>query len=353
MTTIRVLILTNDKEYCHRLTPYFAKFHPEVKLSYSISESGAYQGLTDDICNVLLIGDEFSNANINIPNGVAAAYICADPSGGDINGMRSYSKYKSGETLYRMIVSLFAEISNIQQIDRRDNKVFAFIGANGGAGTATVAAAFAYRQAARGKRTLFFCCDQFSDHSRVLSDNTDGGTLSDLIFIVKSAPSSGSASLKAAALLKKDVSGVRFLENSPDPTAFDNLTPEQIDKMLDIISSAEEFDCVVVDVNVSDERCRRLITKKADMIFIVAESSESAKLYRLINYLKITDRRAKTNMTARLMIVFNKNDTNAQFNASYEGVKICGSIPRYKDKNARNIANAMAKLDIWNAAAVD
>lgn len=348
MTTIRVLFLTNDSEYCHRLAPYFAKYHPEIKPAFSASDGNVAADLEKKMYNVVLIGDELAAANINVPGGVAGAYISENSSESELNGLRSFCKYKSGEALYRIIISMFAEVSNVKQVEGRGNKVFAFVGANGGAGATTMAAAFAYRQSSLGKKTLYFCCDQFADYSGFLADSTEGGSLSDLIFIVKSASKTGNAALKAAALLKKDVSGVRFLEKCADPFDFDNLSMEQIEKMLDIISGADEFDCVVVDASFYDERCRKLVMKRADTLFIVAEGDENAKakLGRLAHYLNVTDKRNNTDLASRSMLILNKGAEQGMSGAA--GIACCGGVPRYKDRNIRNIANAAARLDIWN-----
>lgn len=348
MTTIRVLFLTNDSEYCHRVAPYLAKYHPEIKPAFSAATQGISEALAKKMYNVVLIGEEFAEYHINVPSGVSGAYLSETDSESEINGLNAVCKYKSGEALYRLILSMFAEVSNIQSVNSSGFQIYAFAGANGGAGATTMAAAFAYRQASLGKKTLYFSCDPFADYSAFLSDKTEGGSLSDLIFIVKSSAGSKGASLKTAALLKNDVSGVRFLESCKDPYDFEVLTAEQIEKMLDILSAADEFDCVVIDASIYDERCRKLIMKRADTLFIVAENDNSAraKLKRLMYYLNVADNRGNTDLVSRSMLIFNKN---AEQNfAEVDGIAFCGSVPKYKDRNIRNIANAAARLDIWN-----
>lgn len=350
MVTIRVLVITDDSEYCHRLAPYFAKHHPEVKFTFAAPEHDSSDIFANKMCNVALIGEEFLNTSINVPGGVAGAYLTENSSESEINGLRSFCKYKSGETLYRIIVSMFSEVSNVRQFDTQESKVFAFVGANGGAGATTAAVAFAYRQAARGKKTLYFCYDQFADYKSVMSDNTEGKTLSDLIFIVKSGSGSGNASLKAASMLKNDVSGVKFIENCPDPFEFDNLTLEHMEKMLEIVSHSNEFDGIVIDANFYDERLRQLILKKADILFIISENNANAnaKLCKLIQYLKVMDMRKRTDICSRCVIILNKYTDQNWNGAKFDGITCFGGIPKYKDNNARNIANAASRLDIWN-----
>lgn len=351
MTTIRVLFLTGDTEYCHRLAPYFAKYHPEIKPAFSASEQSAAGDLERKMYNVVLIGEEFAGSGITVPGGVSGAYISENSAESEINGLRSFCKYKSGEALYRIILSMFAEVSNVKQFESHGNKIFAFIGANGGSGATTMAAAFAYRQSSLGKKTLYFSCDQFSDYSGYFSDNTEGGTLSDLVFIVKTSSDTGNASLKAAALLKKDASGVKFLENIDNPYDFDNLTTEHIEKMLNILSGADEFDCVVIDASFLDSKLREFVIKKADMLFIVSENNPgaNAKLRRTIKYLKVLDEREKTDLGSRSVIILNKDAEHNWGGAKFDDIAVCGGVPRYKDTNVRNIANAVSRLDMWNS----
>lgn len=352
MTTIRVLFLTSDSEYCHRLSPYFAKYHPEIKPAFSASTQGAVEILAQKMYNVVLIGEEFENERLVVPNGTAGAYLTETASGNDINGLHSFCKYKSGDALYRIILSMFAEVSSVQLSDYRNFRIFAFAGANGGAGATTLAAALAYRLASLGKKTLYFSCDPLADYSGFLSDNSEGGSLSDMIFIVKSGTNIKSASLKAAALLKNDISGVKFLDSCKEPYDFETLKTEHIEKMLEVLSGADEFDCIVVDGSIYDARFRELAVKKSDKLFVVAESDANAqkKLSRLIRFLKASDKRENTDLILRSALIFNKN--SGAVSGNIEGMSFCGSVPRYKDTNIRNIASAASRLNIWDNASI-
>lgn len=347
MTTIRVLFLTNDGEYCHRAAPYFAKYHPDIKPTFSASVQGVSEAISKKMYNVVLVGEEFERENIIIPSGVAAAYLSETNSGNDINGLKSYCKYKSGDALYRIILSMFADVSNIQTVNANNFRIAAFTNANGGAGSTTIAAAYAYRQALLGKKTLFFSFDPFADCSDYLFDITESGTLSDMIFIVKSGTAAKNASLKAAALLKKDVSGVKFIDNCKDPYDFEALTAEHIEKMVDIISSADEFEYVVVDGSIFDERFRKFILNRADELFIVAENEKNSKsrLTKLLRFLSVLDKRENKDLVSRSALIFNKNSGAS---LSVSGISVCGSVPKYKDSNVRNIANAASRLNIWD-----
>ncbi len=347
MTTVRVLFLTNDSEYCHRITLYFARYHPDIKPSFSDSLESSAGELSKRMYDVVLIGEEFAGESIAVPSGTSGAYLTETPTGNEINGLRSFCKYKSGDVLYRTVITMFADVSDAQPSETHGFKIYAFAGANGGAGSTTIAAAFAYRQASLGKKTLYFCCDAFADYSGFLYDSSEGGSLSDMIFIVKSGSGTKGASLKAAALLKKDVSGVKFTESCKEPYDFEVLTVEHIEKMLDIFLGSDDFNSIVIDGSIYDERYRKLVAKKADTLFIVAESDKNAqaKLSRLVRFLKVTDKRENSDLVSRSLLVLNKDQGNTPVN--FEEINCCGSIPRYKDTNIRNIAGAASRLDIW------
>ncbi len=347
MTTVRVLFLTNDSEYYHRVTSYFARYHSEIKPSFSDSLESSAGQLAKRMYDVVLIGEEFAGESIAVPSGTSGAYLTETPTGSEINGLRSFCKYRSGDALYRTVIIMFADVSNVQPSETHGFKIYAFAGANGGAGSTTIAAAFAYRQASLGKKTLYFCCDAFADYSGFLYDGSEGGSLSDMIFIVKSGSGAKGASLKAAALLKKDVSGVKFMESCKEPYDFEVLTAEHIEEMLDIILGADDFNSVVIDGSIYDERYRKLVTKKADTLFIVVESDKNAqaKLSRLVRFLSAADKRDNTDLVSRSVLVSNKDSGNNP--ANIEEINCCGSVPRYKDTNIRNIASAAARLDIW------
>lgn len=349
MTTIKVLFIMSDSEYCRRIASYFNKHHPEIKLTLVAAKQDADEGLSHGAYNVVLIGEEFAAAGIVVPEGSASAYFCEDHSKDEVGGMRAFCKYQSGETLYKIIISLFSEVSNIKQLDSHANKIYAFVGANGGAGATTIAASFAYKQAMLGKKTLYFCIDQFADFSGLFYDNTGRGTMEDLIFIVKSEQNMGTAALKAAALLKKDSTGVNFIELGDDPAAFNGLTTAELEKMLEVISGADSFDSIIIDANFNDEKSRELIIKKVGLLFIVSDKGVGVNVRpsKLINYLKLMNLRDSSDLISRSVFVVNKNDTQMPQGATYEGVTAC-SVPRYKDNCVRNIANAIARLNFWN-----
>ncbi len=348
MATIRVLLLTSDIAYCHKIVPYFGKHHSEVKISIVHSASDIAESMKSNIYNVILIGEEFAGLQLNFPSNAVSVYITSNSSGAEINGKPSFCKYRSGEVIYRTILSLYSEVSAFSERDFKVGKVYSFMGANGGAGTTTAAAALAYRLAGMGQKVIFLNLDKFSDDSQLFSDSSEGGNMSDLIFLIANGGSVSNISMKCDSLLKRDGSGVKFMENCVNPCDFDELSYEQMALMFEALSGAGNFDGVIIDGNMYDERVWRLMREKSDMIFLIADNSISAssKLSKVVDFLVTNDRRGAENLTAKTLLIANRGSMISGVDS--EDVLFGGAFPKYKDSNARGIAEAISRLEMWN-----
>lgn len=345
MTAIRMLLMTSDVVYCQKLVSYLGKHHSEVKVTILNSEPFPSAAVEQNTYSVILIGEEFAGLKADTHN-AACAYLAENAAGNPINNRMSICKYRSGEEIYRTILSLFSEVSTVHNAGG-GSAVYSFVGAGGGTGVSVAAAAFAYRLAAMGKNVLFLNLDKFFDMSQLFFDNTCGGNMGDIIFSIKANENkSVNLSVKCASILGRDRSGVRFINSCDNPYNFDEMSFEELTELFRVVSSADSFDAVIIDGSIYDPRVWRLMSDKSERIFVVSDSGafSGQKLGKMLNMIKIMDMRGSGNIAARLGLIMNKS---APGTALPEGVSLIGVIPRYADSNPRGVAEAISRLDIW------
>lgn len=356
MTSICVLFCSAEMYYCHKVSAYLGEKHPNVKVSIVGDISLLEQTAHANMCNVILIGEEFAAAPLNYGGGAAVAYLTSTDMGKQINGKRAFCKYRSGETIYKQILSLYSEVSAAADISKSGGMTtYAFVNANGGAGATTAACALAYRLAGAGKRVLYLDLDKLSDMSQLLSDNTGIGDMSDLITYTLSATSKTyNLNAKAAALLLTDSTGVRFVKCSRLACDMDELDEDGIRKLYNSVVAAEPFDAVIIDGSIYDSRMFSLITENANRIVVMSENNSVAntKLVRIINMFRAYGARRNNDYLNMLSIVINRTSESGWGGKRFEGAAVLGSIPKYNDANPRNVTVAVSKLDMWKLLSV-
>ncbi len=343
-----MLLMTSDVVYCRRIVSYLGNHHPEIKVTILNSEPFPNDAVRQNTYSVILIGEEFAGVHADIPDNAACAYLSENSAGNPVNGKISVCKYKGGEEIYRTILSLFSEVSTVHGTGG-DSAVYSFVGAGGGTGASVAAAALAYKLAATGKKVLFLNLDKFSDKSQLFFDNTCGGNMGDIIFLIKSNENKRiNLSVKCASILGRDRSGVNFINSCSNPYNFDEMSFEELTELFKAASSADNFDAVVLDGSIYDSRVWRLISEKSERIFVVSDNGafSGQKLNRMLDMFRVIDMRGSESITARLGLILNKGASRAELP---DGINPICSVPRYADSNPRGIAEAISRLDIWTS----
>lgn len=351
MAIVNVLLVTNDVEYSHRLRRYIGENHTDIKMTILNSAENLKKMISESSYSVMLIGEEFQKLLPELPAGMTCGFLSPRDMGGTINGYKCYCKYRSGETLYNIILELYSEVSTEQKTGQSGVPVFAFTGANGGAGATLISAALAVKIAMSGKKVLYFSFDRYCMPS-LLFDGEIRACMSDYIFsVLSSEKRNTNLSVKAASMLSKDSTGVKYLEGCKNAVDMDELSPELLSKAFNAMVSSDEYDAVVTDIPLHDRAAWEAVLKTSARFYLVTEPGivPKQKLERLIDSIKITDARKGMEMFGRCSIIINKDAQRREISgASENGVPVAGSVPRYKDDDLRALVNAVSRLQMWN-----
>lgn len=352
MTIINVLLVTNDTEYSHRLRRYISEKHSEIKLTLTNNTNELRELINSSSFNVILIGDEFKNIPLDINAGMSCCYLCSRDMGDNLNGIKCFCKYRSGETICSLILELYSEVSSDRLTGSTGTPIFAFTAANGGAGSTVISASFAIKLANCGKKVLFFSFDRFILPT-LLFDGESHACMSDFIFaVLASEKRSANLSLKAASMLSTDSSGVKYMNGCKTPADMNELTPKQLSKAFAALQTSDEYNAIVVDIPLEAPDAWAAVQSGIKHLFIVTEAGSipEQKLSRTIDYFKINDTRKNTELLSRGSIIINKDSRRQEQieGSAAFGTSITGSVPKYRDDNTRAVINAISRLNMWN-----
>lgn len=351
MATIRVMLVTSDGEYGCRIGQYMSRHHSDIKLSILDSPANINQMMMMNSFSVILIETEFSETVLSLSGRSVAAYLSPFDTQDTLNDKKVFCKYQSGETLYRIILDLFSEVSSTASELNSARQVYAFLSASGGAGASTLAVSFAKRAAAVGRRVIYINFDMLFDNSPFLSGEAIGN-MSDLIFAAISAERSRNSinlSAKAAALMCKDSSGVEFIQCSANPYDCNDLNEERMNSIYNALVGDPPYDTVVLDIQPQNEMQWKLMLSKAGKIFIVAENNPVAlsKLSRLTAMMNACESHTG-GIIAKSMIIMNRDKSTDRRREVCGEIPFIGSVPKYNVSDAHEISNAIMKLEMWN-----
>lgn len=351
MATIRVMLVTSDSEYSGRIGQYMSRHHSDIKLSILDSPANINQMMTMNSFSVILIETEFSETALSLAGRSVAAYLSPFDTQDTLNDKKVFCKYQSGETLYRIILDLFSEVSSTTSTFSSAGQVYAFMSSSGGAGATTLAVSFAKRAAAGGRRVIYINFDMLFDNSPFLSGEAIGN-MSDLIFAAISAERSRNSvnlSAKAAALICRDASGIYFVQCSVNPYDCNDLNEERLNAIYNALVGDNPYDTVVLDIQPQNEIQWSLMLSRAEKIYIVTENNPAAasKLSRLAAMLQACESHSG-GIIAKSAIIMNRDRSADWQREICGGIPFIGSVPKYSVNDAREISNAVMKLEMWN-----
>lgn len=353
MASINVLLLTRDSEYSEKLGQYMSRRHTDIRLSIVDSPENLAQVMAINTFSVILVETEFAETELPMPGKSVLAYLSASDTQDTLNDRKVFCKYQSGETIYRIILDLFSEVSSTSATANASGSVTAFVGASGGAGTSTLAVSCAKRMAASGVRTLYINLDKFFDSDFLLSGESIG-TMSDLLFAVISAERSRNSvniSAKAQALICRDASGVYFIKSCNNPFEFNDIDEDRLNSIYTAMLGGFAYDAVVLDVPAHFDIAWKLMLNKASKIFIVTENSPRAatNLTRFVNMLKAYDSHEPGTLEKSAIIMNMSRDRNIDWGREVcAGIPFWGGVPKYNDDNVQSIINAVMRLEMWD-----
>lgn len=337
---IKVAILDDNKEYLVRITAAFTNRFADKLEIYSFSDlETAFQSLRTNRINVFIVSDTYDVDTDRIPKRCGFAYLVDSTGIETFKGQAAICRFQRTETIYKEILGIFSDISPDFGFEGNENgTAIVFASASGGAGSSTVAAAFAKRQAMKGKRVLYLNLEQFGN-ADIFFDGEGQFGLSDVVFAVKSKKMN--LSLKLESYIKIDPSGVGFYSAAKNPLDIKEMDAEDIGNIIAAIRSTGSYDIIVIDADFSVSKISIELMKCSAITVFVSDGTKISndKFMRAYSALETYEQQKDVSVIGKMCLIYNKmgdGKSNTMFDLP---VKVCGKIPYIPSSDERKTVN--------------
>ena len=155
---IRVGFFDKDVRYINKLVNYINLHYADSIETHSYSNIDSMREQIDKRkLDILLIDPDCVDKSFSVPDYMGMAYLSTSADIESIWGKRTVCKYQKVELIYKEILNLYSELDLGISVKawRGGCPIQMFIGASGGVGTTTVAAACAKNMAQSGRKVLY------------------------------------------------------------------------------------------------------------------------------------------------------------------------------------------------------
>lgn len=336
---VKLALLDTNRGYTRRLLDVCReKYADKLEIACFSSRELLKESMERESYDVLLVEEALDWGAEDTPAGTAFAWLTGE-NYSELDGTCAICRYQRVSQLYREILALYVEnhqqkIGAVRPIGEGARMV-AVTSAAGGCGASTVAAALARHLTHRKRRVTYINLEAVGD-TGLYFKGEGKESFSELIYALKS--NRANLPLRMESILRTDPSGVRFFAAPGNPLEMNELTEEEMERLLDELGQGEETDAVVFDVPFSMTGVARKVLDRAETILMVSNGSDSAegKLKRLCRGLEIM---GEEEILGRMRLVENHGMRPAEDCP----IPALGVLPKHVGGDRERMIRAMAE----------
>lgn len=343
---INVLICSKDKDYVGHLVNYLS-VHYSDKLNLSIfsdiSQLTEYIELYSG--DVLLLDDDDTFVSKQT---ISTAYL-SDASEWKGEKARIF-KYQKGEVIYKRILDIYASKTDSRYFARvgeqeKQALVHVFMPLNGGAGSSTVARAYAVKKSI-SKKILYLDLELIGNCDCVFKAEGEF-CFDEILYALKSRR--GNLRLKLESALKKSNEGPMFYSPSENPMSLLELKEDEFAQMLGEMKKSGLFDEIVLDMDGIFSAWTPMALKEADEIWLVTDSSDAAleKYGQFMKFADALEKKREIRFQAKMKLFYNRYSNRVGREIPDCKLDIAGGSPRYESMSEIEIIRRMARSDVF------
>ena len=347
---IKLAILEKDTGYLNRIVTVFSTKYSDKFQIYSFSEAAnAFDALESEKIDVLIANDAFDIDFSVLPKRCGFAYFVDSADIDTFNGQTAICKYQKAELIYKQILSLYSEhAGNISGVKISDDvcQLVCFSSPAGGTGTSTVAAAYAINLAAKQKRVMYLCVEDFGSADAYF-DAEGQFDMSDVIFSIKSRKVN--LAMKLDSYVKQDMRGVSFY--SQPKYALDMIEFRHSEKMqlIEELRKKGSYDCIVLDMHFALDKEHFELYKQANAVYMVSDGSllSNMKTERAFRAIMTIDQNAEMPVANRFALIYNRFSSKSGKMLEDDELKCIGGVPVFANASPSQIADQIAARDVF------
>lgn len=328
MLRLKLAVLDSDGIYLERLGRYLLKYYADRIEGHMFSDSSdALDAVKEERYDIFLVsGDHRKEAGIM--KDITRTIILADT--GDIkeyNGICAVSRYQKAGALISGILDIYSDmISESLSVGGRKNKkskLTLFLSGHDGAGASMMCAAHSEYLTSENKKTLYLNLKQTGITADIFDDPAPDGSITDVIFALKSKKSG--ISVKLESLLRKSAEGVYFYRKCLNCLDYAELKPEELDVLLEQAGGIFDNISAVCDFDLS-EKFIHLLEKADEIIMVTTDDDKTSEYYKRKKEILKDIAKRRLIKIPELYVIVNKSLQEASRN---DDEQILGRIPEY------------------------
>ena len=348
---IKLAIIDNDQNYLNRIvTAFTGKFSDKLEI-YSFSDLAvALETVKNGKIDVLIASDGFEVDVAQLPKRCGFVYFVDSVEIESHKGQRTICKYQKADLIYKEILSIYSELSDIPIIGKSGSeggtRIISFLSASGGVGSSTLAASFSMSIAKRGQKVLYLNLEQFGTTDLYFSGQGQFD-FGDVIYAIKSKKSN--LALKLESNVKQDVSGVYFYDSCKVALDVIEMTVDDLKRLMDDLTISG-YDFIVLDMNFSlDKKSVQLMKSTHNLVF-VSDGSETAnkKFERAFNALSIFEQQQDISLCSRISIMYNKFSSKFGQQIDNGSINMIGGVPKFEQATVSQLLNKIQDMQIFD-----
>ncbi len=347
---IRLGLLDDDLRYTSHLTNYMNAYYPDKLEIFSFTSlESLKKHMNKTRIDILLASPKLVPEDFHTPKSTQLIYFSETQDVESIRGVRALCKYQKAELIYKEILNIYAELNTdaSYKVHSEGCFVVSFMGASGGVGTTTAAAACAASLAGAGKKVLYLDLEE----NGVLEPFFSGEgtfTLSDALYAIKSNRSN--LSLKLESMIRTDSSGVCFYQPFAVTLDARDMTDSNMSDFLAAVMNVGSFEYIVLDTDDVLSKKQSAILARSDITYFVCDGTEIAnlKLKRTLQAVQLEDEHAERRMSSQIRLLYNRfGRTSAQLQLDHN-VPVDAVIMKYEGGSPKQIMQQIVGQNIFS-----
>lgn len=352
MVRMKIAVLISDSETLGRFVrPLSANFDAGLEIYAFTDRTMAMNSLIEDGINLFLTESDSGINTDDIPKMCTLVYLSELDTVKEIRGVKTICLYYRPDTIYKELMGIFAESSNmtVGSIGGKGSAadVYTFLSPIGGVGSSTIAAAFAVYLTQYQRRVLYLNFEKNGDASAFFKgDGTSD--MSDIFYDIKSKKPN--LAIRIESKVEQDESGVFFVQSCRNALDMVYISDKDISEFIKTISDLKLFDDIIIDTDCSmDDRMLETIRVSNNTIIVNdGKSMSNAKIDRFFASMSALENEKEEAFIAKIYMFMNKYDAERNsYDEKYKNI-VLGGIDNYYDETPRQIIQRALKTDVFD-----
>lgn len=284
MVKKQLILADRDELYLTNLSNYFMEKNPQLEQNIFTKKEKLIDYLENGgSADILAVDESFADAKLQA---LAAdmTKIVLSSSMEPVEGYEVVKKYQKSESLLNEILLKYAESTGKTDVIRgkSNTRAVAFYSPAGGTGKTTLSLAMASACGAAGLRTFYLNLEEIDSVKGTLAPSA--GTLSDVFLALKTKGMNVGVKLAACAVQER-TGGFYYLSGVESISEYEEITGDEIRRLVETICSLSEYDVVIIDVTSSFSEKTLAVLNEADIVFVpvLSEENSIAKVNRFLD----------------------------------------------------------------------